>query len=216
MGQCGMDAMKQEMENLRREVCACNLDRTDKDGESRAAESLDKPPVSGIDGSRMMEKLGLTAEEYAVFCRDGVRALERMLDAQKRDCRFRIYQLAFEAGETVPFAFKGILDLYKAGYEQPPAAKYRLAADSTLTCPAEWTDTEILKRLSACFGSRVPEKEKGCMEHPLASSDVVELKDEAGRRYFYVDGSDFEPVRFSPFLAKPMEKPVQSQRAADV
>ncbi len=216
LGQCGMDAMKQEMENLRREVCACNLDRTDKDGESRAAESLDKPPVSGIDGSRMMEKLGLTAEEYAVFCRDGVRALERMLDAQKRDCRFRIYQLAFEAGETVPFAFKGILDLYKAGYEQPPAAKYRLAADSTLTCPAEWTDTEILKRLSACFGSRVPEKEKGCMEHPLASSDVVELKDEAGRRYFYVDGSDFEPVRFSPFLAKPMEKPVQSQRAADV
>lgn len=217
LGQCGMDAMKQEMENLRRGMHACDPDReSGKDGESRVAESLDKLPVSGIDGSRMMEKLGLTAEEYAVFCRDGVRALERMLDAQKRDCRFRIYQLAFGAGETVPFAFKGILDLYKAGYEQPPAAKYRLVADSMLTCPVEWTDTEILKRLTACFGSRVPEKEKECMEHPLAPSDVVELKDEAGRRYFYVDGSNFEPVRFSPFLAKTMEKPVQSQRAADV
>lgn len=208
LGQCGMDAMKQEMENLRREKHPCKLEReSGKDGESRTAESLDKPPVSGIDGSRMMEKLGLTAEECAVFCRDGVRALERMLDARKRGCRFRIYQLAFDAGETVPFAFKGIPDLYKAGYEQPPAAKYRLAADSMLTCPAEWTDAEILKRLSACFGSRVPEKEKGCMKHPLASSDVVELKDEAGRRYFYVDGADFEPVRFSPFLAKDRESP---------
>ena len=164
----------------------------------------------------MTEKFGLTAEEYAVFCRDGVRALERMLDARKRDRRFRIYQLTFDAGETVPFAFKGILDLYKAGYEQPPAAKYRLAADSILTCPAEWTDAEILKHLLVCFGSRVPEKGKGCMEHPLAPSDVVELKDGAGRRYFYVDGTDFEPVRFSPFLAKPMKKPVQSREAADV
>jgi hypothetical protein len=62
----------------------------------------------------------------------------------------------------------------------------------------------------------VPEKEKGGMEHPLAPSDVVELKDAGGRRYFYVDGTDFEPVRFSPFLAKPKEKPVQSSRAVDV
>lgn len=74
-----------------------------------------------------------------------------------------------------------------------------------LTCPAGWTDAEILKRLSACFGSRMPEEEKGSMEHPLAPSDVVELKDEAGRRYFYVDGAGFEPVRFSPFLAKDRE-----------
>ena len=56
------------------------------------------------------------------------------------------------------------------------------------------------------------------MEHPLAASDVVELKDRAGRRYFYVDGAGFEPVRFSPFLAKPMErhreKPEESLRKA--
>ena len=217
LGQCGMDAMKQEMEDLRREKHAHDPDReSGQDGESIVAKSLDKTQVSGLDGSRVIGKLGLTAEEYAVFCRDGERALEKMLDAQKRDCRFRIDQLAFDVGETVPFAFKGILDLYKAGYEQPPAAKYRLAADSMLTCPAEWKDVEILKRLSACFGSRVPEKEKGYMEHPLAPSDVVELKDGEGRRYFYVDGADFEPVRFSPFLAKTMEKPVQGQRAADV
>lgn len=217
LGQCGMDALEQEMENLPREICAYDMDReSGKDSESRAAENLDRPTVSGLDGSRMIGKLGLTAEEYAVFCRNGAGALERMLDAQKRNCRFRIYQLAFDAGETVPFAFKGILDLYKAGYGQPPAAKYRLAADSALVCPAEWKDVEILERLSACLGSRVPEKEKGCMEHPLAPSDVVELKDGAGRRYFYVDGTGFEPVRFSPFLAKPMERPVQGQRAVDI
>mgnify|MGYP002510570060 CR=1 FL=1 len=201
LGQCGMDAMKQEMENLRREVHGRNMDReSGKDGETRVAKSLDKLPVSGHDGSRMIEKLGLTAEEYAVFCRDGVKALERILDAQKRDCRFRIYQLSFDADrKTIPFAFKGIQDLHRAGYEQPPASDYRLVCDSELACPEQWKDTEILEQISAHYKKQVPEGYKG---RPLASSDVVELDDGTGRRYFYIDGSTFEPVRFSPFLAK--------------
>lgn len=115
-------------------------------------------------------------------------------------CRFRIYQLLFDEGrETIPFAFKGIQDLYKAGYEQPPASDYRLVCDSELACPEEWKDTEILEQISAHYGNHVPEGYKG---RPLASSDVVELDDETGRRYFYIDGRTFEPVRFSPFLAK--------------
>lgn len=195
LGQCGMDALKPEVENIRREA-----------GE----EGICIPQGKNEDcGGRTAAGLGLTAEEYAVLCRDGTAALERMLDAQKRDCRFRIYQLALDAGETVPFAFKGILDLYKEGYEQPPAAKYKLAADSALVCPDRWTDGEILEHLSACFGSHVPEGNRGFMEHPLAASDVVELKDGMARRYFYVDGAGFEPVRFSPFLARPMEKLTQ-------
>ena len=52
------------------------------------------------------------------------------------------------------------------------------------------------------YGNHVPE---GYMGRSLASSDVVELDDETGRRYFYIDGRIFEPVRFSPFLAKPMK-----------
>lgn len=48
LGQCGMDAMKQETESLRREKHSYDSDReSGKDGESIVAESLDKPPVSG-------------------------------------------------------------------------------------------------------------------------------------------------------------------------
>ncbi len=205
LGRCGMDALRQEMERLRKEMGTGGMYRP-----------------SGQDGSDcggiIAENPGLTAEEYAVFCRDGAEALERILDARKQRCSYKIYQLALDAGETVPFAFRGILDLYKAGYEQPPAAKYKLAADAVLVCPDRWKDAEILRHISACSGDHVPEDSRGCMEHPLAASDVVELKDRAGRRYFYVDGAGFEPVRFSPFLAKPMErhreKPEESLRKA--
>ena len=104
--------------------------------------------------------------------------------------------------KTIPFAFKGIRDLHKAGYEQPPASEYQLVCDSELACPEDWKDTEILEQISAHYGNRVPEGYKG---RPLASSDVVELDDETSRRYFYIDGRTFEPVRFSPFLAKAMK-----------
>ena len=200
LGQCGMDGLKPEMESMRREMQPEEPDtESGRDGGSRAAESL-----------------GLTAEEYAVFCHDGAEALERMLDAQKQRCCFKVYQLALDGGETVPFAFKGILELYRAGYEQPPAAKYKLAADTALVCPDRWKDAEILKHISVCLGGDISEKDGSCMEHPLAPSDVVELRDEAGRRYFYVDGAGLEPVRFSPFLAKPMDKQGQDRGASDV
>ena len=39
-------------------------------------------------------------------------------------------------------------------------------------------------------------------DFPFGIMDVVELDDGTGRRYFYIDGRTFEPVRFSPFLAK--------------
>lgn len=192
LGQCGMEALRPEMENMQKET---------------EAERLYKPP--GQDCSRIAGSLGLTAEEYAVFCHDGADALGRVLDTQKQNCSVKIYQLVLDAGETVPFAFKGILELYRAGYEQPPAAKYKLSADTVLVCPDKWEEAEILKYISARFGGRMPEGSKDCMEHPLAPSDVVELKGGTGRRYFYVDGAGFEPVRFSPFLAKATDKPGQ-------
>lgn len=136
----------------------------------------------------------------ALFCQEGKGLSVGLLDFPHRRYRFRIYQLCFDAGqETIPFAFKGIRDLHKAGYEQPPASEYRLVCDSELACPEEWKDTEILEQISAHYGNQVPEGYKG---RPLASSDVVELDDGTGRRYFYIDGRTFEPVRFSPFLVK--------------
>lgn len=190
LGLCGIEALKEEIEKMRRE--------TDAGGPQDRKETG--------NGGMTAEKLGLTAEEYIVFCKEGAGALERLLNAQKRSCVFRIYQLCLDAGQVIPFAFKGILEMYRAGYEQPPASDYRLAADAVFVCPSGWQDAEILNRLSACLGNHVPEGYKGFMGHPLATSDVVELKDGAGRRYYYVDGMDFEPVRFSPFLARPMKK----------
>lgn len=139
-------------------------------------------------------------KDRAFFRQEGEGIPEEKTGLSSRGCRFRIYQLLFDEGrETIPFAFKGIQDLHKAGYEQPPASDYRLVCDSELACPEEWKDMEIMEQISARYGNHVPEGYKG---RPLASSDVVELDDETGRRYFYIDGRTFEPVRFSPFLAK--------------
>lgn len=139
-------------------------------------------------------------KDRAFFRQEGEGIPEEKTGLSSHKCRFRIYQLLFDEGrETIPFAFKGIQDLHKAGYEQPPASDYRLVCDSELACPEEWKDMEILEQISAHYGNHVPEGYKG---RPLASSDVVELDDETGRRYFYIDGRTFEPVRFSPFLAK--------------
>lgn len=139
-------------------------------------------------------------KDRVFFRQEGEGIPEEKTGLSSRGCRFRIYQLLFDEGrETIPFAFKGIQDLHKAGYEQPPASDYRLVCDSELACPEEWKDMEILEQISAHYGNHVPEGYKG---RPLASSDVVELDDETGRRYFYIDGRTFEPVRFSPFLAK--------------
>ena len=139
-------------------------------------------------------------KDRAFFRQEGEGIPEEKTGLSSRGCRFRIYQLLFDEGrETIPFAFKGIQDLHKAGYEQPPASDYRLVCDSELACPEEWKDMEILEQISAHYGNHVPEGYKG---RPLASSDVVELDDETGRRYFYIDSRTFEPVRFSPFLAK--------------
>lgn len=77
-----------------------------------------------------------------------------------------------------------------------------MVRDSSLICPTGWKEAEVLERISECFGSSVPEGYGG---RPLASSDVVELKGEFGRHYFYADGGKFESVRFSPFLAKKMD-----------
>lgn len=170
------------------------------------------PNYKGIDDWQLAlrrEKQQKEGEEQnlqkdrAFFRQEGEGIPEEKTGLSSRGCRFRIYQLLFDEGrETIPFAFKGIQDLHKAGYEQPPASDYRLVCDSELACPEEWKDMEILEQISAHYGNHVPEGYKG---RPLASSDVVELDDETGRRYFYIDGRTFEPVRFSPFLAKPMK-----------
>lgn len=160
--------------------------------------------TSKKDGCRLADYLGLTEDEYTVFCRDGSDELQNKLNAQRHCQSFRIYQLDFSAEHrTIPFAFKGIQALHKAGFEQPPAAEYRLVWDGKWICPANGKETEILRQIFNQFNNCLPDTYSG---RSLSSSDVIELYDEIKRCYFYVDGSEFVPVCFSPFLAKPVNK----------
>lgn len=128
-------------------------------------------------------------------------------DVPETECflqKYRVYQLDFGREQTpIPFAFEGIKELHKAGYEQPPAKEYRLMWDSALPCPENSTDKEILKRIKDVFSDGMPEGYSG---RQVAPSDVLELYDDEKRSYYYVDTGGFEPVRFSPFMAKPMQE----------
>lgn len=156
------------------------------------------------DGVQLIDYLGLTQQEYDLYLQtDLSMTFQQALDSQRRTQKFRIYQLDFEDGKTVPFAFSGIDALHKAGYEQPPAAAYRLVYEGEQTYPVTYQDTEVLEALFQRFNGVLPEEYSG---HSLSVSDVVELYDADGRSYFYCDRASFEPVRFSPMLARPMKK----------
>ena len=148
----------------------------------------------------LTEYLGLTREEHETFLRQGRDALGALLEPQRRKQRFVLYQLERDEQKAIPFAFKELAALQKAGYEQPPAAMYRRAGSGEVYCPVEQSDVEILKRLFADCREELPE---GCHGRPMALSDVVELDHSPRRAYYYVNGErEFPQVKFSPMLAK--------------
>lgn len=119
---------------------------------------------------------------------------------QGRAQRFRLYQLQFDAAQhPIPFAFRGVEALHRAGYEQPPAALYRLVWDAELPRGENQPDGEFLQDVREHGQNGLP---PGCAGRPLAASDVIELYDKNTRRYFYVNADNFVQTRFSPFLAK--------------
>ena len=148
----------------------------------------------------LTEYLGLTRKEHEAFLQQGKNALASLLDPQRRKQRFLLYQLELDEQNAIPFAFKDVEALKKAGYEQPPAAQYRLVWTGEIYCPTEQSDAEVLKRLFSDFSEELPE---GCCGRQIALSDVIELDHEPKWTYYYVSGqNDFRQVRFSPMLAK--------------
>lgn len=155
------------------------------------------------DDVGLPQYLGLTDEEYGFYLREGDAALEQELLRQQRRQHFRIYQLEFgEDAQTKPYAFSGIEALRKAGYEQPPAADYRLVCDSVYLCGRELLEKDILCGIFSRYNDTLPQDYSG---RSLSPSDVVELYDNEKRQYFYRDLADFVPVRFSPKFAQPMK-----------
>lgn len=144
------------------------------------------------------EYLGLTDEEYSCFIRNSDEFESRLL-SQRQEQRFRIYQLDISLHKVIPFAFAGIEELHKAGHEYPPAAEYRLVHEGVLHFDGNEDDYQRLTRIAKIFGDILPKEYRG---RSVAPSDVLELYDETGRRYFYRDVGKFCPVKFSPMLAK--------------
>ncbi len=149
------------------------------------------------------EHLGFTAEEYSAFLQGDTDAFEQYLHSLQRKQDFRIYQLDFSDGKTKKFAFEGLKGLQKAGYEQPPASEYCKVYEGSLLCGRDDSDEACLKLIFDRYNDKLPENYFG---RSIAPSDVVELHDEGGRRYFYRDTDAFCPVKFSPMLAKKMKK----------
>ena len=111
-----------------------------------------------------------------------------------------LYQLELDEQKAIPFAFKDMEAVKKAGYEQPPAAQYRMVWTGEVYCPTGQSDTEILQRLFSELSVELPE---GCNGRPMSLSDVVELEYPMKRIYYYVNGdTQFQQVKFSPMLAK--------------
>ncbi len=144
------------------------------------------------------EYLGLTNEEYSLFVTNSTE-FEQGLLSQRQEQRFRIYQLDISLHRVIPFAFAGIEELHKAGHEYPPAAEYRLVHEGVLHFDGNEDDHQRLTRIAKLFGDTLPKEYRG---RSVAPSDVLELYDDTGRRYFYRDVGKFCPVKFSPMLAK--------------
>lgn len=152
------------------------------------------------DGVDLHEYLGFTHDEYNALLQIELTCkFEDLMEAQRRRQRYRVYQLDLSGIKTVPFAFRGIDQLHKAGYQQPPAADYQLIYDGEICCPLGQEENTVLERVFRLCNDSFP---VGYAGHSLSPSDVVELYSGDGRRYFYRDTNGFVSVQFSPMLAK--------------
>lgn len=147
----------------------------------------------------LREYLGFTEEEYTFFLKASREEMIGYLLECQATQQYRIYQLDFSDNAVIPFAFGGMKELHKAGYEQPPASSYRLVCDGVIHCDKNESDQERLKFIFQRYNHDLPQDYTG---RSVSSSDVIELYDNEERRYFYCDVREFCPVQFSPLLAK--------------
>ena len=147
--------------------------------------------------------LGLTPQEYNVYLHDGTdRTFAELLNAQRSEQRFRIYQIDLEQTQTVPYAFLGKTDLLRLGYNAPDAKDYRLVYESKMYYPIGQSKERLLERIYERFNLNHPADYRG---HSLSMSDVVEFYGEGEPCFFYCDTFGFSPTDFSPELARAMK-----------
>lgn len=146
---------------------------------------------------------GIDDWQLALHRKNEIRKEDVTINMEQQLQLFRVYQLDLDGIKTYPFAFRSIEVMRKAGYQQPPAADYRLVYDGEIPCAKDAEPKDVLERIFIRCNDTFPEGYRG---HSLSMSDVVELYDEKNRSYFYCDQSGFVPVQFSSELAKPLPK----------
>ena len=96
---------------------------------------------------------------------------EIVVECTEKTKVFSYLSTELDTEPTIPFAFMGLEAMYKAGFQQPPAAKYRKVCESSMYAPLEQTDGEILDRIYTKYNTPMEDFQGRC----LAASDVIEL-----------------------------------------
>ena len=129
-------------------------------------------------------------EKLAVEIRSGVYdrlseggGMEMTVEASKGR-RIRIYQL--EQDSPFMMRFISLAERKKRGYDRPRREEYVRVYEGEI-------ENYSLEEVWEKYGRRVPE---GFQGHVLSISDVVEFADGEASRFFYVEPSGYEEIRF--------------------
>lgn len=132
------------------------------------------PP--SYDSERASYETEAAKFEYGSFT-----SIPVMFQMLRKASRCRIYQINTQDSE---FAFLPYDSLKRRGYAAPPAEEYGVAFDGQLKTDDPW---DIFK----LFSENPPE---GC--EALTTSDIVEIYDDEGSRFYYHDLGDFVEISF--------------------
>ena len=98
--------------------------------------------------------------------------------------RLRIYQLGQDS--PIMMRFISLAERKKRGYDRPRREEYVRVYEGEI-------ENYSLEEVWEKYGRRVPE---GFQGHALSISDVIEFADGEASRFFYVEPSGYEEIRF--------------------
>lgn len=98
--------------------------------------------------------------------------------------RLRIYQLGQDS--PIMMRFISLAERKKRGYDRPRREEYVRVYEGEI-------ENYSLEEVWEKYGRRVPE---GFQGHALSISDVIEFADGENSRFFYIEPSGYEEIRF--------------------
>ena len=103
---------------------------------------------------------------------------------RKEPKKFRIYQLGQDS--PIMMRFISLAERKKRGYDRPRREEYVRVYEGEI-------ENYSLEEVWEKYGRRVPE---GFQGHALSISDVIEFADGENSRFFYIEPSGYEEIRF--------------------